>query len=226
VGKDNQPKARQAVKLARKKASRASYDRILIVSEGSKTEPLYFNEIRSSYRLHSANVQVWPSAYGTQPLQVVEYAENLFQNGDAVKGVRALEFEQVYAVFDRDDHTTYHAALGKAASLNGKLINDLEEPVRFEAIASVPCFELWLLLHYEEILAPMHRDTVYERLRHYLPEYEKGQGGHFEATHANLKDATRRAAQIAGLANAHDGVAPYTDVHSLVALLTGLKNNE
>jgi hypothetical protein len=32
-------KARSANKLARKKANRASYDRILIVCEGEKTEP-------------------------------------------------------------------------------------------------------------------------------------------------------------------------------------------
>jgi very-short-patch-repair endonuclease len=77
MGKDNQPKARQAAKLARKRARRAPYDRILIVSEGSKTEPHYFREIRAHYRLHTANVQVQPGALGTQPLQVVEYAEQL-----------------------------------------------------------------------------------------------------------------------------------------------------
>lgn len=49
MGKDNQPKARQAAKLARKKARRAPYERILIVSEGSKTEPHYFGEIRAYY---------------------------------------------------------------------------------------------------------------------------------------------------------------------------------
>ena len=147
MGKDNQPKVRQAAQLARKAGQRAGYDRILIVSEGSKTEPHYLGEIRAEYRLHTANVQVQPGLFGTTPVQVVEYAEHLFVNGDELRNVQPLAFEQIYAVFDRDDHATYHNALTQAAALDGKLRNDLKQPVRFEAIASVPCFELWLLLH-------------------------------------------------------------------------------
>ncbi len=67
MGKDNQPKARQAAQLARKAGKRASYNRILIVTEGRKTEPLYLGEIRSQYRLHTANVQVQHSQFGTTP---------------------------------------------------------------------------------------------------------------------------------------------------------------
>jgi hypothetical protein len=37
-------KARKAVSLQRQKAKRSAYDRILIVSEGQKTEPNYFME--------------------------------------------------------------------------------------------------------------------------------------------------------------------------------------
>jgi hypothetical protein len=223
MGRDNQPKARQAEKLARRKAQRASYDRILIVSEGSKTEPQYFEEIRQHHRLHNANVQVHPGALGTQPLQVVEFAEQLFTQGDAAKSIQPRAFERVYAVFDRDDHATYHAALTKAAALDGKLRSDLNAPVLFQAIASVPCFEFWLLLHYEDIQAPLHRNAVYERLRQHIPGYEKGQVGHFQATQGRLGEATARAERLAAMHNPHDGVAPYTDVHKLVGLLTTLK---
>ena len=87
MGRDNAPKERQRQQLERKQTRRASYDRILIVSEGTKTEPLYFGEIRTAYRLHSANVQVRPSEQGTAPLRVVQYAQALFKNGDKVKMV-------------------------------------------------------------------------------------------------------------------------------------------
>jgi hypothetical protein len=70
MARDNSPKVRQREQLKRKQNQRASYERILIVSEGSKTEPLYFNEIRCEYRLHSANVVVRPSELGTAPVQV------------------------------------------------------------------------------------------------------------------------------------------------------------
>lgn len=39
MGRDNQPRIRQAKQLARKQAHIQQRERILIVSEGSKTEP-------------------------------------------------------------------------------------------------------------------------------------------------------------------------------------------
>lgn len=222
MGKDNQPKVRQATQLERKAGKRASYDRILIVSEGSKTEPLYLGEIRAHYRLHTANVQVQPSQFGTSPLRVVEYAEHLFVYGDEARDIKPRAFEQVYAVFDRDDHPSYHNALAKIAALNGKLRNDAKQKVVFQAVASVPCFELWLLLHFEEVLAPMHRTEVYQCLRQYLPSYDKGQAGYYAQTCQNLCVATQRAAHLAELTSAHNSVEPYTDMHRLVLLLTTL----
>ena len=222
MGKDNQPKHRLAAQLLRKVGQRPSYDRILIVTEGSKTEPFYLGEIRSKFRLNTANVAVQPSQFGTTPLQVVEYAEHLFLNGDEYREIPKKGFEQVYVVFDRDDHETYHNALAKAAALNGKLRKELKQEVKFEAIASVPCFELWLLLHFEDVQAPLHRTEVYQRLRQYLPNYDKGQAGHYAQTSQNLEDASRRAEHLGQLTTAHDGTEPYTDMHRLVHLLTTL----
>ena len=42
MGRDNQPKERQARKLARRKPCRPPFDRILVVCEGAKTGRLYF----------------------------------------------------------------------------------------------------------------------------------------------------------------------------------------
>lgn len=223
MGKDNQPKVRQAEQLARKAGRRASYDRILIVSEGSKTEPLYLSEIRKEHRLQTTNVQVQHSLFGTESMKVVEYAEHLFVNGYEEKSIQPCAFEQVYAVFDRDDHDSYHNALAKVAALDGKLRNDLQQPVNFKAIASVPCFELWLLLHFEDVLAPLHRTEVYQRLRQYLPSYDKGRGGHYADTRHSLADAIQRAKHLAELSTAHNAVEPYTGMHRLVQLLTTLK---
>ncbi|MER2541265.1 MAG: RloB family protein [Azonexus sp.] len=223
MGKDNQPKVRQAAQMARKAGRRASYDRILIVSEGSKTEPLYLNEIRVEFRLSTTNVQVQHSQYGTSPLQVVEYAEHLFVNGDETKSIQPRAFERVFVVFDRDDHLSYHNALSRAAARDKKLHNDLNQAVRFEAIASVPCFELWLLLHFEEVLAPLHRTEVYQRLRNFLPNYDKGLAGQYAATKQYLAAATERAVLLAAHTTAHEGSDAYTDMHSLVTLLKSLK---
>lgn len=223
MARDNSPRERQRLQLERKQARRASYDRILIVSEGSKTEPLYFSEIRAAYRLHTANVVVWPSAHGTAPIQVVQYAKELFEKGDRRKSIQPRAFEQVYAVFDRDEHRTYFDALKLAESLDRKLRNDVRQVVTFRAIPSVPSFELWLLLHFEDIHAPLHRDEVMRRLKRYIPGYDKGNGGVFAITRERLDVATQRAESLVGKSTAYDDPEPYTGIVDLVKLLITLR---
>ena len=130
---------------------------------------------------------------------------------------------QVYAVFDRDDHPSYFEALELAKSLDGKLRNDAKQPVGFYAVASVPCFELWLILHYEEIQHPLHRVEVISRLKKYIPGYTKGESGNFEITRKFLDGAQARAQKFAIQGNAFDDTKPYTDIGKLVALLLSLK---
>lgn len=223
MGRDNQAKDRQLRRKASKERQRAGYARILIVTEGSKTEPLYLEEIRTEHRLHSANVAVRPSQLGTAPIQVVRYAQQLFENGDLHLSIRPKSFDQVYALFDRDDHDSYFNALDLAQSLDGKLRNDEKHAVSFKAIASIPNFELWLLLHYEDIQASMHRDEVMARLKKHLPGYDKGAGGVFAMTRERLNMATQRAQVLANKFNAYTDPEPYTALHELVTLLTSLR---
>lgn len=82
MGRDDQPKERQRRQLERKIGRRPGFDRLLIVSEGSRTEPGYFREIIADHRLPSAHVVVSPSLIGTDPRQVVDYAQELFLRGD------------------------------------------------------------------------------------------------------------------------------------------------
>lgn len=223
MARDNSPKERQRKQLERKLARRASYDRILIVSEGSKTEPNYFKEIRTACRLHTANIVVHPSGLGTEPNKVVQHAKELFENGAPHKRIWPRAFERVYVVFDRDDHNSYFEALQVAASLDGKLKNDNRQPVLFQAIASVPNFEIWLLLHFEDIQAPIHRDDVIHRLKKYIPDYEKGICNAFERTRNQLSFAIHRAKRLAHIHNAHTAPEPYTAIFDLVELLINLR---
>jgi hypothetical protein len=224
MARDNSPKIRQRAHLARKQNQRASYDRVLIVSEGSKTEPLYFKEIKNTYRLRTANVEVHPCALGTEPIQVVRYAEQLFEKGVPHKRVRAKGFEKVFAVFDRDDHQSYFDALKIAESLDRKLRNDANQHVSFRAIASVPCFELWLLLHFEDVHHLLHRDEILRRLKQHMPSYSKGAGQSFAATKQCLNLAAQRAKNLNTLSSAFDDTMPSTAIVDLVTLLVELEN--
>lgn len=155
---------------------------------------------------------------------MVRYARELFERGDRHKHIQPRAFEQVFAVFDRDDHASYFDALNLVASLDGKLRNDNKQPVIFKAIASVPSFELWLLLHYEDIQAPRHRDEVIQRLKQHFPGYEKGAAGTFATTRQHLDVATLRAERLATRATAYDDPEPFTNIAELVLLLTNLRN--
>lgn len=223
MARDNSPKERQQKQLERKQGRRASYDRILIVTEGRKTEPNYFNEIRTAFRLHTANVEVRPSELGTAPIQVVQYAQVLFENGDRHRNIQRRASEKVYAVFDRDNHESYFDALQLADSLSGKLRNDSKQPIVFQAVVSVPSFELWLLLHYEDIQSPLHRDEVIRRLKRHIPGYEKGMGKAFETTSEHLPIATQRAELLAKRFAADTDPEPFTAIVALVSLLTTLR---
>ncbi len=223
MGRDNTPKERQQKQLVRKQGGRTSHDRILIVSEGSKTEPNYFREIRAAHRLNIASVEVQPGQRGTAPVQVVQYAKELFEQGDRHKKIEPRAFERVYALFDRDDHNTYFDALRLAESFDRKLKNDTKQPIRFEAIASVPNFELWLLLHYENIQAPLDRYDVMRRLKQHLPTYEKGASTIFAKTRAHLVIATQRSDALALKFTPDSAPEPYTGIAEVVKLLTTLR---
>jgi len=185
-----------------------------VVCEGKKTEPNYFEEIRIEARIPAIHVCVLPSRFGAQPSRVVEFAVAKFKETKA--------FEKVFAVFDRDDHSSYADAVKRAESLDGKLKNDENEHVVFKAIVSVPCFELWLLLHYADIQAFHHRDVVLRHLREHIPNYEKGNDGLYTLTQGVLPIATKRAERLRARFSRLPGEEAYTDVDELVGILRSL----
>jgi hypothetical protein len=215
VARDNHPRFRQARQLARKRGTRPTYDRILIVSEGEKTEPQYFEDIRIQNSIPSAHIKVLPSRAGTSPRLVVDFAEETF--------LATKAFERVYAVFDRDDHESYRDALARARALDGKYRNDERHEVVFKAVPSVPCFELWLLLHYEEVHAFYHRTDILDHLRWHIPGYQKGTTGIYQLTEPHIELAVQRAQRLQARFRAATGTDPFTGVGELVELLRSIR---
>lgn len=223
MARDNSPAMRQANRFARKTSRQESYDRILIVSEGSKTEPNYFLEIRKIYRLSAIHLAVKHSK-GTAPLQVVKHAEKLFKEGDSKPNIKKRAFEKIYAIFDRDNHSSYSNALSKAESLNNKLENDEGQRVHFTAITSIPCFELWLLLHFKEVNSMKSCATILQDLKkNYLPDYAKNRKDIFSQTKHHLDVAISRAEALTRKNFPYKNNL-YTNVHRLVNTLIHLKS--
>jgi hypothetical protein len=120
---------RQEKDIKRQKPKREPYDRVLIVCEDSDSSPAYLRAVCDELRLSTANIEIKGEECGSAPISVVEYAIKLIKKDNG--------YDQVYCVIDRDQHKRFQEALEKA---KGKKI---------KMIVSIPCFEYWLLLHFE-----------------------------------------------------------------------------
>lgn len=208
--------------LTRPAPRRQPYDRVLIVCEGSKTEPNYLKELIDYYRLSSANIKITGEG-GAAPNSVVGYAIELFEKDP--------DYNRVYCVFDRDGHATFHAAVQQVQ--DKRLIRRSGRKkigeARFEAITSIPCFEYWILLHFRETTAHMRRfSDVLPYLREVpvLYEYDKGARGLFEITREQLDTALERADRANHAAEAAGTNNPTTRIPELVRYLLQLAKDK
>jgi hypothetical protein len=208
-------KPRPATQLNRGGPKREPYDRVLIVCEGAKTEPLYFNELKDHFRLSTANISVMPAS-GSDPLSIVRTAKHM----EAAAKRERNPYNRIYCVFDRDEHANFAQACEQIAA------------ARLHAARSWPCFELWLLLHFCYSREPFARsgaktpaDNCIRRLRQEseMADYTKARRGLFAALLPHLETAKVNAER-----SRHDAVTtgednPSTEVHALVAYLQRLK---
>ena len=215
---DNSPRNRQQKALKRKERGRASNTRILIVTEG-QTEKNYFEELRSTYRLSAIVVK---ASSGTAPKDVVGYAEKLYRNGIGTYGKR--EFDEVYIVFDKDEHQSYEIALDLADLLIKKERIKNSRFV-FSAIPSNPCFEFWILLHFQDVSTLLHRDAIFKRVEKYIPEYKKGSKNIYRLTSDKINDAIKRANKINKNSDPKSKELPYTGIVDLVERLQKLTSS-
>jgi len=208
-------KARHARSLRRRQAKRSSYDMVLIVCEGEKTEPNYFRALIDDFRLNTANVVVAGNTAGSSPAGIVHFALKEYR--------KEKEYDRVYCVFDKDRHTTYSNALDKIKRAR------LDKEHSIHAITSVPCFEFWLLLHF--VYTTKQFDTgsgsicrnVIGELNHHIPDYAKGDANIYQVTRKMMDTAIERGKRILSYCEAGGTDMPSTMVYELVMYLKNLK---
>jgi len=211
-------KARGRDALKKRHHRRLPYPKVLIVCEGEKTEPNYFNELRDHYRLEAANVLVSGNC-GSDPMSVYLAANDKYEihenAGDA--------FDKVYCVIDRDSHdkVNYQRAIDA--------INRAKPKGVWHAVISVPCFEYWILLHFDYTTKPFMAAGARSRcqqlirdLQKHLPNYSKGRTGLFKQLLGNLDTACANARNAAKHSNTSGTDNPTTSVHVLVEYLQTL----
>jgi hypothetical protein len=127
---------------------------VLIVCEGLRTEPIYFKKLKNIHRF--TNVQI--SVGGHDPVSLVESAKARKQffldEGHIV--------DKVWCVFDHDNRDQiFNDAIHEARN-NG-----------FEVAYSVPQFELWYLLHFQEQFAHIDKTQLLQQLKKKTHGYSK-----------------------------------------------------
>lgn len=176
---------------------------ILIVCEGSKTEPNYFKGFRVSF----ARVIIEGAARVT--VSLVEHAMKLRRAADP-------PFEQVWCVFDKDDCDDFDQAVQYA--------NDNDIHVAY----SNQAFELWYVLHFDYLQSSLHRNDYENILSQRLNRpYRKNSRDMYEVLMDKQSVAIRNAERLNKL---HVDTArpsdanPSTTVHELVVKLNSLNH--
>ncbi len=171
--------------LQRKRGVRELAKRFLIVCEDDKSAPNYFQALKKHFNLSATSIVVVGSGGHSQPIQVVKRAIKLKLN--AAKADSGTEpFDHVWCVIDGDYGTKINNARASATAKG------------IELAISTPCFEYWVLLHFEESAAPtIDCDAVIHTLerKKYLANYDKGKCD-FQTIVVNVYEACKRAAKL------------------------------
>lgn len=183
---------------------------ILVVTEGEKTEPVYLGELRERLHLAATRVEI-SQADGTDPGSIVAYA--MTERDRRRRGARrgeGVEYEAVWVVFDSEQR------LG-TVELTNALTTAANEGI--SVAMSSPCFEYWLILHFEYTTAYMcSYDETKKRLKQHVKGYDKSAPPTDELMPL-LEDAMLHAARCRKEQDKVGAELPRTDVDALVAAM-------
>lgn len=182
---------------------------ILIVCEGKKTEPAYFNALCKKLRLTTVEVEIVGDACGSAPISVVDDA--LDRRTKRVEASHDLvsrpQYDSVWCVFDVEspgNNPSFAPAVNKATA-NG-----------LNLAISNPCFEFWILLHFVDTSRPFQNcGEVISEIRKHYPNYAKGKNC-FESLDAKTATAIKLARKQIALKPTDKWPNPCTFAHKVV----------
>ena len=154
---------------------------------------------------------------GGVPKTVVELAVRLKKESESEAERRKddnLRYDHVWCVFDIDEHPFVPEARQQARD------NAIDVAV------SNPCFELWLLLHFQDQTAHIERDRVARLCRQHMPGYKK-EPRLCELLKPRQEEALTRAAQLDAwqATRGNAGENPSTGVHRLVRQVRAVRQS-
>lgn len=158
--------------------------RILIISEGSVSEPEYFHGLRRLAETSLVDIEI--QGNGETPKTIVERAVLVKRQNarDARRaGDTSILYDEIWCVFDIDGHPLVPDALQQARA-NG-----------LKVAVSNPCFELWLVLHFQDQRAFIDRHAIQRVYARIMSERTKHVD--FPTLHSNYPIARDRANWLA-----------------------------
>ena len=195
---------------------------ILIVTEGSQTEPKYFEH----YRNRQTNIDIRvvgsrTSGGETDYLSLIRKAVE-YQNKNQIS---VSEGDSVWVVADGDVNYNNPDPITAKDSLLSKA-RKMADAKGIHIALSNPCFEFWYLLHFQ-YTTKFFKDypAVKNALTTYLPDYEKAGDVYNQlAEHTAIAIQTAKRVEQYHLQNDSRkpfGIAvnPFTDIYKLVESL-------
>jgi len=158
--------------------------KFILYCEGKNTEPDYFDALR---RLCSGTLIEIETVGGAGVPKTL--AERAAERAKLLKRSRKTKLDsfehadEVWAVFDRDEHPHFDEAVNQCHE-NG-----------VQVARSNPCFEVWLILHFEDFQRSDGRQAVQRRLKTLCAEYdpEKGKTLNCSKVLKKIEEAEQRA---------------------------------
>ena len=162
----------------------------LIITEGTKTEPQYFEAVKETINKQFRDkIQLEIHGEGDNTLGLLDKAQQRIRNSGIV-------YKHVWIVYDTDDFPADRINRTARDCIN--LTNDETE---FHALWSNQCIELWFMLHFNYVDADLHRSEYYPKLSEWLSNigkgnYEKNRNDIYEILFPYLADAIRNAKKL------------------------------
>lgn len=155
-------------RLKSKRQAPANY---LIVCEGRKTEPNYFNGLKRKINEKYANKvdvlipNIDVKGTGMNTTSLVKYTQKTVNHANKVYG-------QVWVVFDKDDY-------------NDEQFDLAIDNCNYNVAWSNPNFELWILAHFKKVNRYVSKDDVLQELS---KEFQKNGLGDYTKNDTNIFD--------------------------------------
>ncbi|MBT0826311.1 RloB family protein [Campylobacter lari] len=205
MGTDDLHKKRNT-KTRGRKTRRKENEIILIVCEGKKTEKNYLNQLKDFFELTNVSINII-SSKNSSPLQIVKFAKEKSKGNS---------YDKIYCVFDKDTHSDFDKARQKC------------KKYKFEAIASNPCFEFWILLHFTYTTKSFSTNSpcnelINTCLKKYIKDYTKN----YDFTNIiqqNLNAAIANAQKANEEAEKNNYTSSYTFMDKLALKFQELNN--